>query len=469
MPTRSGIGAEGPPDPSTLLAAIVKAYDVRGIVHDELTAPIVRAIGVAFAEQVAEESASVAIAHDMRASSPSLAAAMTDGVTAAGLDVVELGLGSTDLLYYASGALGCPGVMFTASHNPAEYNGIKFCRAGAVPVSLDSGLAEIRDTAAALLTGRRAWPTGRRGAVAERDLLPDYASHVRSLVDCSKMRPLRVVVDAGNGMAGMTIPEVLGPLPVTVHPLYMELDGTFPNHEANPLDPANLLDLQAEVRRTGADLGLAFDGDADRCFVVDERGEPVSPSAITALVALRELRRQPGATVLYNVITSRAVPELIREAGGVPVRTRVGHSYIKARMAETGAVFGGEHSAHYYFADFFRADTGMVAALHVLAALGGQGGPLSELVFDYQRYRQSGEINSRVADAPGALHRVRGWATERDANIDEMDGLTVTLPGGEWLNVRVSNTEPLVRLNVEAKDAACVERLTDELLAVIRQ
>lgn len=461
--TASGLAA------ADALGAIVKAYDIRGLVDGQLTTEAVRAVGVAFAETVAAESPAVVIAHDMRDSSPALAAAMADGVTAAGLDVIHVGLASTDLLYYASGSLDLPGAMFTASHNPARYNGIKLCRAGAVPLSLESGLAGVRDTAVALLRGERAAPHGPRGAVSHRDLLADYAACLKSLVDTSAMRPLTVVVDAGNGMAGLTAPAVLGGLPLTVLPLYFELDGTFPNHEANPLDPKNLKDLQAEVTRTGADIGLAFDGDADRCFVVDECGEPVSPSAITALVALRELKRAPGATVLHNLISSRAVPELITEAGGRPVRTRVGHSYIKAEMAATGAVFGGEHSAHYYFADFYRADTGMLAALHVLAALGETDSPLSDLVAGYQRYHQSGEINGAVTDVGAVLAALRAWASARGAAVDDLDGLTVTLPGGDWFNVRASNTEPLLRLNVEAADPVAMGVLRDEILALIRR
>jgi phosphomannomutase len=433
-----------------------------------LTPEVVRAVGTAFAEHIAAESPAVIVAHDMRDSSPVLADAVTDGITAAGIDVIHVGLASTDLMYFASGSLGLPGVMFTASHNPARYNGIKFCRAGAVPMSLAAGLDRVRDRAMAILAQGAPKPADRLGAVSQRDLLPAYADKVRSMVDTSAMRPLKVVVDAGNGMAGMTAPEVLGPLPVTLVPLYFELDGTFPNHDANPLDPANLVDLQAEVLRVGADIGLAFDGDADRCFVVDERGRPVSASAITALVALRELRRAPGSTVLYNLITSRAVPELVTAAGGRPVRTRVGHSYIKAEMADTGAIFGGEHSAHYYFADFFRAGTGMVAALHVLAALGGQDRPLSELVAEYARYSQSGEINSTVADAAAVTDRLRAWAAERNAGVDELDGLTVTLPDGDWFNVRASNTEPLLRLNVEAADETAMAALRDDILALIR-
>lgn len=450
------------------LGEIVKAYDIRGLVGSQLTETAVRALGLAFADLVRDESRAIVIAHDMRESSPTLAAAMADGIITAGIDVIHVGLASTDLMYFASGSLDLPGVMFTASHNPASYNGLKFCRAGAVPMSLTAGLSEVRDGACDYLLGRRAEPSGDRGRVFERDMLADYAGHVRGLVDLSGMRPLKVVVDAGNGMAGMTAPEVLGALPLDLVPLYFELDGTFPNHEANPLDPKNLLDLQAEVRRVGADIGLAFDGDADRCFVVDERGEPVSASAITALVALRELRRSPGATVLYNLISSRAVPEFVAEAGGRAVRTRVGHSYIKEEMAATGAVFGGEHSAHYYFADFFRADTGMVAALHVLAELGAQAGPLSKLVARYGRYHQSGEINSTVADAAAVIAALRTWADRHEGAVDELDGLTVTLPGGDWFNVRSSNTEPLLRLNVEAADPAAMSALRDEILALIR-
>jgi phosphomannomutase len=454
--------------PAAALAEIVKAYDIRGLTATQLTPEVVRAVGIAFAEYIAAESPAVIVAHDMRDSSPLLADAVADGITAAGIDVIHIGLASTDLMYFASGSLNLPGVMFTASHNPARYNGVKFCRAGAVPMSLAAGLDTVRDRAMAVLTDGDPKPADRRGAVSQRDLLPAYADKVRGMVDTSAMRPLKVVVDAGNGMAGMTAPEVLGPLPVTLVPLYFELDGTFPNHEANPLDPANLVDLQAEVLRVGADIGLAFDGDADRCFVVDERGRPVSASAITALVALRELRRAPGATVLYNLITSRAVPELVTAAGGRPVRTRVGHSYIKAEMAATGAIFGGEHSAHYYFADFFRADTGMVAAMHVLAALGGQDGPLSELVAEYARYSQSGEINSTVTDTDAVTGRLRTWAAERGATVDELDGLTITLPHGDWFNVRSSNTEPLLRLNVEAADESAMTTLRDDILALIR-
>ncbi|HEY0804769.1 MAG TPA: phosphomannomutase/phosphoglucomutase, partial [Pseudonocardiaceae bacterium] len=368
------------------LSAIVKAYDIRGVVGEQLDEDLVRAFGAAFAHLVGGPA--VVIGHDMRDSSPGLAAAFADGVTGQGLDVVSIGLASTDMLYFASGHLNLPGAMFTASHNPARYNGIKLCRAGAAPVGQDSGLAKVR----AEVEAGPIEPGARKGTVTERDLLGDYADYLRGLVDLTHIRPLKVVVDAGNGMGGHTVPRVTEGLPLDVVPLYFELDGNFPNHEANPLDPANLVDLQAKVREVGADIGLAFDGDADRCFVIDERGEAVPPSTITALVATRELRKEPGATVIYNLITSHAVPEIVTEHGGKPVRTRVGHSFIKQKMAETGAIFGGEHSAHYYFRDFWRADTGMLAALHVLAALGGQPAPLSELTAEFTRYAASGEI-----------------------------------------------------------------------------
>jgi len=379
--------------------------------------------------------------------------------------VLDAGLGSTDLLYFASGSLGLPGAMFTASHNPARYNGIKLCRAGAAPVGQDSGLREVQALAEQDLA-----PAGRQGTVEQRELLPAYAAYLRGLVDLAAIRPLTVVVDAGNGMAGHTVPAVLGHgLPLRIVPLYFELDGTFPHHEANPLEPANLRDLQAKVVEVGADVGLAFDGDADRCFVVDERGEPVSPSAITALVAVRALAANPGATIIHNLITSRAVPEIVREHGGVPVRTRVGHSFIKEQMAETDAVFGGEHSAHYYFRDFWRADTGMLAAMHVLAELGAADVPLSRLTAAYRRYAASGEINSTVADVPGRTAAVEeAYAKGDGVDIDHLDGLTVTLPDGSWFNLRPSNTEPLLRLNVEARDQAAMIALRDTVLALVR-
>jgi phosphomannomutase len=455
------------------LSSIVKAYDVRGVVPDQWDEDVARALGAAFAEFVHGESGATAVvtAHDMRESSVPLSRAFAEGAISRGVDVVEAGLGSTDLLYFAAGSLDLPGAMFTASHNPAQYNGIKMCRAGAAPIGQESGLAVIRELAQAALTDPAAFPRdpGRVGEVTARDLLAEYTAHLRSLVDLSGIRPLDVVVDAGNGMGGHTVPVVLAGLPLSVVPLYFELDGSFPNHEANPLDPANLVDLQAAVREHGADIGLAFDGDADRVFVVDERGEAVSPSAITALVAVRELAKGRGTTIIHNLITSRAVPEIVREHGGAPVRTRVGHSFIKAEMARTDAVFGGEHSAHYYFRDFWRADTGMLAAMHVLAALGEQSRPLSELAAAYERYAASGEINSTVADAAERSAAVRKAFEEEDGvTVDELDGLTVTLPDGAWFNLRASNTEPLLRLNVEAPDAARMTELRDRVLEMVR-
>jgi phosphomannomutase len=439
---------------------VIKAYDVRGLVGDEIDGSLAADVGAAFARLMRDDGArQVVVGHDMRDSSPSLAAAFAAGVTAQGLDVVRIGLSSTDQLYFASGLLDCPGAMFTASHNPAAYNGIKMCRAGAKPVGADTGLAAIRDE---LIAGVPDYD-GPPGSLSDRDVLADYGAFLRSLVDLSELRPLRVAVDAGNGMAGHTTPAVLGPIEsITLLPLYFELDGTFPHHEANPLDPANLVDLQAYVRDTGADIGLAFDGDADRCFVVDERGQSVSPSTVTALVAARELDREIGATVIHNLITSRAVPELVVERGGTPVRSRVGHSYIKALMADTGAIFGGEHSAHYYFRDFWGADSGMLAALYVLAALGEQQRPLSELTADYQRYESSGEINFTVADATAATEAVLKSFGSRIHSIDHLDGVTVDLGNGSWFNLRSSNTEPLLRLNVEGRCAEDVE-------AVVRQ
>jgi len=480
----------------TNLRDIVKANDVRGLVGSQLDARVARAFGVAFARLMLDPGRPAAVVGcDMRDSSPHLVSAFAAGVVSQGCRVIQIGLCSTDGLYYASGAFDAPGVMFTASHNPATYNGMKLCRAGARPIGLDSGLAEVRDAAQALLDDP-AWPGGDALAtdpeadarITERNTLPGYAGHLRRLVDLRGARRLRVVVDAGNGMAGLTVPAVFGtaaglePLPVDVVPMYFELDGTFPNHEANPLDPENLRDLQAAVPRAGADLGLAFDGDADRCFVVDERGHPVSPSAITALVAAREIAKERAAgrpaTVIHNLITSRVVPEVIRECGATAVRTRVGHAFIKVEMARTGAVFGGEHSAHYYFRDFWFADTGMLAALHLLAALGEQDQPLSRLVERYERYSASGEINSTVADVAVATSRVeRVFAGREGVHVDRLDGLTVIHEGTAgaggadgmwWFNLRPSNTEPLLRLNAEAADPVTMARVRDEVLAVVR-
>jgi len=450
------------PRPAADVRRVIKAYDVRGLVGTELDEDFVRDVGAAFARlmrhEAAEGSSRIVIGYDMRESSPILAAAFAEGVTAQGLDVVRIGLASTDELYFASGLLHCPGAMFTASHNPAAYNGIKMCRAEAKPVGEDTGLAVIRDE---VIAGAPADETPRTpGRIVDQDILADYGAFLRSLVDTHALRPLRVAVDAGNGMAGHTSPAVLAPIPgLTVLPLFFELDGSFPNHEANPLEPANLLDLQAFVRETGADIGLAFDGDADRCFVVDERGEPVSPSAVTALVAARELARTPGSSVIHNLITSRTVPEVIAECGGTAVRSRVGHSYIKALMAETGAIFGGEHSAHYYFRDFWGADSGMLAALHVLAALGGDSRALSDLMSEYQRYAASGEINYRVDDAPACVDAVLDSFAAQTVSTDRLDGVTVDLGNGAWFNLRTSNTEPLLRLNVEAPTADQVDAI----------
>ncbi|MGW7168344.1 phosphomannomutase/phosphoglucomutase [Streptomyces sp. NPDC054884] len=460
------------------LSQIVKAYDVRGLVPDQWDESLAELFGAAFAQVTGARA--IVVGHDMRPSSPGLTDAFSRGAAARGVDVTQIGLCSTDQLYYASGALNLPGAMFTASHNPAQYNGIKLCRAGAAPVGQDTGLTEIRelverwtDTGAAsssTAAGTADTHTGPpQGTITRADTLNDYAAHLRALVDLTTIRPLKVVVDAGNGMGGHTVPTVFEGLPLTLVPLYFELDGTFPNHEANPLDPANLVDLQKRVREEGADLGLAFDGDADRCFVVDERGEPVSPSAITALVAVRELARNGGTgTVIHNLITSRSVPEVVKENGGAPVRTRVGHSFIKAEMARSGAIFGGEHSAHYYFKDFWNADTGMLAALHVLAALGGQNGPLSSLVAEYDRYSGSGEINSTVADQAGRIAAIKAaYGPREDVTLDELDGLTVSCADW-WFNVRPSNTEPLLRLNAEARDEQTMNQIRDEALRIIR-
>ena len=459
------------------LDAIIKAYDVRGIYPDQLDETLAREVGGAFVRALGIAvrdggPGAVVIGHDMRPSGPDLVASFADGVMAQGCDVILIGLASTDGLYFASGHLNLPGAMFTASHNPAQYNGIKLCRAGAAPVGQDSGLREIR----AMIDAGVPEYDGPMGNSSQQDVLTDYARHLRNLVDVAGIRPLRIVVDAGNGMAGFTAPAVLGEaaglpaLPLSIDEMYFELDGTFPNHEANPIDPENLRDLQARVLATGADLGLAFDGDADRCFLVDERGEPVSPSALTALIASRELAKNPGSVIIHNLITSKAVPEVVREFGGEPVRTRVGHSFIKARMAETNAVFGGEHSGHFYFRDFWRADSGMLAALHAIAALGetSEGTTMSSLLAPFDRYPSSGEINTEVADQKKATQAIADAFSSRAVEpLDWFDGMTVV---GDrwWFNVRPSNTEPLLRLNVEADDQATMESIRDEALALMR-
>lgn len=458
------------------LDQIIKAYDVRGIYPDQLDSDLAHAVGAAFVRvlKIAARDGGpgvVVIGHDMRPSGPELVAAFADGVREQGCDVILIGLASTDGLYFASGHLNIPGAMFTASHNPAQYNGIKLCRAGAAPVGQDSGLREIRE-----MIENDAIPAydGPMGEISERDMLTEYAKYLRQLVDLSGIRPLKVVVDAGNGMGGFTVPAVLGTgcglpaLPLDIDALYFELDGTFPNHEANPIEPSNLVDLQKRVLEVGADIGLAFDGDADRCFLVDERGELISPSTLTALIASRELKKAPGSTIIHNVITSKAVPEVILENGGTPVRTRVGHSFIKATMAETNAVFGGEHSGHFYFRDFWRADSGMLAALHALAALGetSEGTTISSLMREFDRYSNSGEINTEVKDQKAMTEKIR-LAYAEGTTTDEMDGLTVD--GGDWwFNVRPSNTEPVLRLNVEARDDAQMAELRDAVLSIMR-
>lgn len=458
------------------LGAFIKTYDVRGLVGSQLTDDVVAAIGAAFVDEIDGAGGDVIIGHDMRDSSPGFARAFASGVQARGGNVVAIGLCSTDESYFASGSLNAPAAMFTASHNPATYNGIKLSRAGARGISLDTGLAAIRDRATEYLANGIV-QVAEPGTYREQDVLAEYAKYLRELVDLSGIRPLRVVVDAGNGMGGLTVPAVLGTaaglpaLPIEVIPLYFELDGTFPNHEANPLEPANLVDLQRAVVEHKADLGLAFDGDADRCFVIDENGDAMSPSAVAAVVAVREIARaeEKPVYVIHNLITSRIVPETIAAAGAVPVRTRVGHSLIKDEMAATGAVFGGEHSAHYYFRDFWGADNGMLAAMHLLAEFGHQDRPLSELAARFTPYAASGELNSTVTDIPAAYARIVSAYAAFD--LDELDGLTVS--GNTdgvfwWFNVRPSNTEPLLRLNVEAGETADMERIRDHVLSLIR-
>ncbi len=463
------------------LSPSFKAYDVRGIVGESITAETVRAVGAAFVDVLKLAGQTVLVGGDMRPSSPEFADAFAAGAVARGANVRMLGLISTDELYFACGTLNAAGVVFTASHNPAQYNGMKMANAGAVPVSSDTGLYEIRDAAQAYLNAGDI-PTaseGPHGTIDELDVLADYSAYLRDLVDLSAIRPLKVVVDAANGMGGMTTPAVLGDtilpaLPLEIVPMYFELDGTFPNHPANPLEPENLRDLQAAVKEHGADIGLAFDGDADRCFVIDENGDPVSPSAITALVARREIARakalgEETPVIIHNLITSRAVPELVEKDGGRAVVTRVGHSFIKAVMAAEGAVFGGEHSAHYYFRDFFNADTGMLAAMHVLAALGTQDLPLSQLADEYEPYVASGEINSEIHDKDAAVARVLDACLGQDVEIETMDGTTVSaVDGSFWFNLRPSNTEPFLRFNGEAKDRETMERVRDQVLAVVR-
>lgn len=461
------------------LTASFKAYDVRGIVGETITAETVRATGAAFVDVLGLAGQDVLVGADMRPSGPEFMAAFAEGATARGANVINIGLISTDELYFACGVENAAGVTFTASHNPAEYNGMKMSKAGAVPLSSESGLFDIRDLAQKYLDEGEIPSVEYPGSVSEKDVLKAYAEYLRNLVDLSGIRPLKVVVDAGNGMGGMTTPAVLGNailpgLPLEIVPLYFELDGTFPNHPANPLEPANLVDLQKAVVEHGADIGLAFDGDADRCFVIDEKGEPVTPSAITALVAEREIARARAEgndvpVIIYNLITSKAVPELVEKLGGRAIKTRVGHSFIKAVMAEESGVFGGEHSAHYYFKDFFNADTGMLAAMHVLAALGEGEQPLSELGAAYSPYVPSGEINSELEDKAGAIARVAEFFGDT-VEVSDMDGTTFEhKTEGWWANLRPSNTEPFLRLNLEAPDQATMERVRDQILKIVRE
>jgi phosphomannomutase len=441
------------------LDRIFKAYDVRGVVPDDLDAVLVRDIGAAFAGW--SGAPSIVVGRDCRLSSPELAAAIADGATACGVDVVDLGLASTDLLYFASGSLDMPGIMLTASHNPKQYNGMKFCLAGARPVGEETGLREIRS-----IVERGALPASvSRGTVHDRDLLGAYVEHVLSFVDVEAMRPLTIVADTANGMGGLVVPAVMSRLPVTLHHLYPELDGTFPNHPADPIDPENQRDLKAAVLEHGADIGLAFDGDADRVFLVDEQAQDVSGSLLTALVAIAMLEREPGAKIVHNLICSWTVPEVIRENGGEPVRTRVGHSFIKQVMAETGAIFGGEHSGHYYFRDNYRADSGLIAAVAALGELSKADRPLSELLAPLRRYSDSGEINSVVDDQQGRIEAIASHYA--DGRQDRLDGLTVEFDDW-WCNVRPSNTEPLLRLNAEARTPELLAEKTAEVLALIR-
>jgi len=444
---------------------IFKAYDIRGLVDGELSLDFAFAVGLAFARflEIEREPSTVIIGEDMRPSSPELADAFSAGVTSNGTNVIRIGLASTDLLYFAAGSKNLPGAMFTASHNPAAYNGIKLCLSGARPIGKETGLQTIENFV------RNGMPLAMRpvGIETKEDLLQAYADHLHKLVSFKGNRPLKIVIDAGNGMAGFTAPAIFDRLGAEIIPLYFELDGNFPNHEANPIDPANLRDLQKSVLENKADIGLAFDGDADRCFLVDEKGETVDPSLLTSLIASRELAKHPGATIIHSLISSRTVVEVINELGGVPVRSRVGHSYIKALMAETGAIFGGEHSGHFYFKDFWRADSGALAALHALAALGESEQTISQLLAPFKRYVASGEVNSRVADSALVIKAIKEkYSVLSEFEIDELDGLSVSTSTW-WFNVRASNTEPLLRLNVEADTAANMAAHRDDLLALI--
>ncbi len=448
-----------------MLENIIKAYDIRGLVKNEITPDFSFSLGVAFAKflEIEREPATIVVGEDMRASSAPLAAAFSDGATSQGMDVIRIGLASTDMLYFASGKLNLPGIMFTASHNPAKYNGMKLCKSGAKPIGQESGLLTIRKFI------EDGVPISNRpvGSVKSQDLLSEYVDYLlaRFPKKTFKKRKLKVVIDAGNGMAGFTAPAVMKHLNIDLIPMYFDLDGNFPNHEANPIESENLKDLQKKVKKEKADIGLAFDGDADRCFLVDEKGDLVNPSALTALIAVRELKSQPGSTIIYNLISSKAVAEVITENKGVGLRSRVGHSYIKSLMAESGAIFGGEHSGHFYFADFWRADSGMLAALYALAELMDSNKPLSNLLKPYNRYFSSGEINSKVKDVAKSIKAVEE-KYEGKYQLDHLDGLTVTADSW-WFNLRPSNTEPLLRLNVEANTEKEMAIITDAVLALL--
>jgi len=446
-----------------ILDAIVKAYDVRGTTPDQMNDEVARALGVGFATFTGAPS--IVVARDMRLTGESLVRAFADGANSCGVDIIDLGLASTDMVYFAAGTLDMPGAMFTASHNPAQYNGIKFCLSGARPVGLDTGLADIRDTAKQVLTGNGPAHSVTRGTVSNRTMLDAFADHVVGFIDRSVLKPMKVVADTANGMGGLIVPVVFDRLPMMeLEVMYPELDGSFPNHPADPIQPANQRDLQARVVSGGFDVGLAFDGDADRVFVVDEKGRGLSGSTTTAILAAGILRTNPGATILHNLICSKTVPEVVRENGGVAVRTKVGHSNIKQVMAETGAVFGGEHSAHYYFLDNFRADSGIIAAMFILAEMSRAGKPLSELRVPFERYEASGEINTEVADPNAVIDIVAARFPDRPQ--DRIDGLTVDC-GDWWFNLRPSNTEPLLRLNLEASTRADCDDHVAELLSVI--
>ena len=448
-----------------MLEKIIKAYDIRGLVKDEITPDFSFSLGIAFAKflEYEREPATIVVGEDMRPSSPLLADAFSDGVISQGMDVIRIGLASTDMLYFASGKLNLPGIMFTASHNPAKYNGMKLCKSGARPIGQETGLVKIRQLI------EQGVPISNRliGSMRNQDLLNEYVDYLLSLFPdkAFQKRKLKVVIDAGNGMAGFTAPAVMERLNIDLIPMYFELDGNFPNHEANPIEAKNLKDLQKRVKKEKADIGLAFDGDADRCFLINEKGELVNPSALTSLIAVHQLKTKPGSTIIYNLISSKAVSEVIAENGGIGVRSRVGHSYIKSLMAESGAIFGGEHSGHFYFSNFWRADSGMLAALYALTELMATKNTLSELLGPFNRYVASGEINSKVKNVEKSIELIRKKYCDKYL-VDELDGLTITADSW-WFNLRPSNTEPLLRLNVEADTEKEMVKIRDTVLSLI--